>query len=141
MAMGIFEQLAWLTTRVNRLCCAIVGIKIGGLTSTNINITPLEETPGYTITEGGIYQFYGGTGIGIDLTFSFPTSAGQIMHIINTSNNSTLTPVGDRPYDNVSTSPLAAIAASEYYQLISMEDLATPGTFIWRAFKIHPNTI
>jgi hypothetical protein len=138
MAMGIFEQLAWLTTKVKRLCCAIVGIKIGGLTSTNINITPLEGTPGYTITEGGIYQFYGGTSTGIDLTFSFPTSAGQTMHIINTSVDSVLTPVGDRPHDNVSGGPLITIGVSEYYQLISMEDLGIPGAFTWRAFKIYP---
>jgi hypothetical protein len=138
MAMGIFEQLAWLTKRVNRLCCAILGIKIGGLTSTNINITPLEETPGYTITEGGIYQFYGGTGTGIDLTFTFPTSAGQIMHIINTSADSPLTLAGDRPHDNISGGPLITIGPYEYYQLISMEDINVPGTFIWIAFKIYP---
>jgi hypothetical protein len=30
MALGIFEQLSWLTTRVKRLCCAVDNIKESG---------------------------------------------------------------------------------------------------------------
>jgi hypothetical protein len=33
MALGIFEQLAWLTTRVKRLCCAVDQIKQSGVGS------------------------------------------------------------------------------------------------------------
>jgi hypothetical protein len=135
MALGIFEQLALLNKKVNRLCCAI---KNQGLTSTNVYVTDLEGGPGYTITESGIYQFYGGTSIGITLTFASPTSAGQTIYVINTSID-TLTMSGLTPFIGPTGSGLTSISTDTAYHLISMEDATSPGNFIWRAFSIYPN--
>jgi hypothetical protein len=106
MAMGIFDQLAWLTTRVKRLCCAI---KVGAYQSpAPINVADLPASPevGYTITEGGIYQFYGSSISGsTDLAFQDPTSAGQFLIITNVSGSENLqlinAPGSSRPYSSV----------------------------------------
>jgi hypothetical protein len=143
MAMGIFEQLAWLTTRVKRLCCAI---KVGTLQSRTVDITPLEGGPGYNITEGGIYQFYGGTGTGITLNYAYPTSVGQTAYIINTTNSNLITAglsPDDRPLFGADTAaPMPDIGPNEVWLLLSVD--GTPFGFpglIWRGIKLVPNII
>ena len=155
MAMGIFEQLAWLTTKVKRLCCAVEEVKteiqIGALQQFNIDTVPYEGTPGYNITEGGIYQFYGGlVGGGILVNYAYPTSAGQVMYIINAGGNTLVTTglsPADRPFGgafptNVIYDPMPDIQPNEIYQLISVECPPTvgPGTgLIWIGIKMYPN--
>jgi hypothetical protein len=138
MAMGIFDQLAWLTTRVKRLCCAI---KVGALQSRSIDITPLEGGTGYDITEGGIYQFYGGVGTGITINYAYPTSVGQTMYIINTT-STTLVTAGlfpaDRPYEGGTTNPMPDVQSGEVWQLISVSNTSS---LVWRAVKLYPNTL
>lgn len=46
MAYGIFEQLAWLTTRVKRLCCAVDKIKESGAGSYKVYTALLTQTGG-----------------------------------------------------------------------------------------------
>lgn len=142
MAMGIFEQIAWLTTRVKRLCCAI---KVGTLQERTIDAATLEASiTDYPITEGGIYQFYGGTGTAINVTFTYPTSAGQTIYFINNS----LDPFGfngDRPFDGaLDTNITSGGGVNEIWQFISVQ--STPGMgitapFAWRGFKVYPNTL
>jgi hypothetical protein len=139
MAMGIFEQLAWLTTRVKRLCCAI---KVGALQSRNIDITPFEGGPGYDIMEGGIYQFYGGNGTTVFANYAYPTSVGQTMYIINSSSD-TLTTSGlspaDRPFLGGETgTPMSDILPYEVWQLISVDGtpFGAPG-LVWRGFRLY----
>lgn len=145
MAMGIFEQLGWLTTRVKRLCCAINAIKIGGLESRNIDISVYEGGPGYDITEGGIYQFFSGTGAATPVNYAYPTSVGQTMYIINASAD-TLTTAGlspaNRPFDGATTNPMPDVQPTELWQLISVDGIpfGEPGP-IWRGFKVYPNVI
>lgn len=142
MAMGIFEQLSWLTTRVKRLCCAI---KVGAFQERSIDVTPLETDPNpYLITEGGMYQFYGGTATNVTINFALPTSAGQVMYIVNNSTD-TLQFAGDRPIDGASDSAVPGGAGpNEIWQFISTQ--STPGIgfppyLIWRAFKMYPNVV
>ncbi len=137
MAMGIFDQLAWLTTRVKRLCCAI---KVGALQSRSIDATPLEVGIQYDITEGGIYQFYGGTGQTLDLGFSYPTSVGQTMYIYNISND-TFTVLGlngaDRPFEASTTNPIVSINSNQVWQLISVDGTASGYPHpIWRGIVL-----
>lgn len=73
MAMGIMEQLSWLTTRVKRLCCAVDKIKESGAGSYKVysallfqnghndpTTTVLQNTLGvditWTRTNDGVYQ-------------------------------------------------------------------------------------
>jgi hypothetical protein len=146
MAMGIFEQLAWLTTRVKRLCCAI---KVGAYKSpAPINVADVPISPdGYNITEGGVYQFYGTSGTGTtDLLFNDPTSAGQILIIINTSTSENLQLANaidnSRPYySNGSTIP-DFIAPGDTWQFVSVDGsilTMTPNYgFVWVGYKVYP---
>jgi hypothetical protein len=141
MAMGIFEQLAWLTTRVKRLCCAI---KVGTLQSRNVDMNAYELI-GYNITEGGIYQFYNGTSLTTSVNYAYPTSVGQTMYVINNSIDRLTTTglfPGDRPYDGATTNPMPDIEPGEIWQLISVDGapFGLPN-LIWRGFKVYPNTI
>jgi hypothetical protein len=142
MAMGIFEQLAWLTTRVKRLCCAI---KVGTLQSRNVDMNVYEGGPGYSITEGGIYQFYNGTSLATPVNYAYPTSVGQTMYVINNSIDR-LTTTGlspaDRPFDGATTNPMPDVEPGEIWQLISVDGapFGLPN-LIWRGFKVYPNTI
>ncbi len=140
MAMGIFEQLAWLTTKVNRLCCAIVGIKTGGLKMTTIDMnTPPDPI---IITEGGLYNFINGTGAITDLYINIPTYAGQTLYIINSSANS-FSVAGDfitneRPYEGGTAIGVISIASTELWQFLSVENdpLFTTG-FGWRGSRLY----
>jgi hypothetical protein len=144
MAMGIFEQLSWLTTRVKKLCCAINAIRVGGLQSTNVDMNIYESTSGYNIIEGGIYQFINGTSLTTPLNYAYPTSVGQTVYIINTSIDR-LTTTGlspaDRPYDGATTNPMPDIEPGEIWQLISVDGTAFGQPFIWRGFKVYPNAL
>jgi hypothetical protein len=132
MAMGIFEQLAWLTKRVNRLCCAVEN---QGLKSRNVDLTPLQSSPEYTITGDGIYQFYGDATTSVSLNFTSPVSAGQTIYIVNASDN-ILIPGLNPPLDGgTNTSFTSNIDQDFIYQLLSMEDFTNPGSFIWRIYK------
>lgn len=128
MAMGIFEQLAWLTKRVKRLCCAI---KVGALQGKPI--IDMDTALTYTITEGGVYEFIG-SGI---LQFAYPTSDGQTLIVIN-SGVGLLTVTGlfpaDRPFEGGTLNPMPDVQAGEVYQLISING-------VWRASKLYPNVI
>lgn len=141
MAMGIFEQLAWLTNKVKKLCCAINAIKVGGLQSTNVDISIYELGPGYDITEGGIYQFFNGTSVTTAVNYAYPTSVGQTMYIINNTIDR-LTTLGlspaDRPLDGATTNPMPDVEPGEVWQLISVDGTAFgfPG-LIWRGFKVY----
>jgi hypothetical protein len=149
MAMGIFEQLGWLTTRVKRLCCAI---KVGAYKSpAPINVADLPASPqvGYTITEGGIYQFYGTSISGsTELAFQDPTSAGQFLVIANTSNvegiNFTNEAGSSRPYSSDGSNPSVA-SAGETWQFVSVDGSIFTGTpnygFVWMGYKVYPNVI
>jgi hypothetical protein len=143
MAMGIFEQLAWLTTRVKRLCCAI---KVGTLQSRTIDAGPLEGGPGYNITEGGIYQFYGGTGTSFSINYAYPTSVGQTIYIINTTGANLVTQglfPADRPLLDATTgTPMSDIGPNEFWMLVSVDGVpfGAPG-LIWRGVKLVPNII
>ena len=145
MAMGIFEQLGWLTTRVKRLCCAINGIKTGGLKSSTVDISVFEGGPGYDITEGGIYQFFSGTGAATPINFAYPTSVGQTMYIINASADQ-LTVLGlspaNRPFDGATISPMPDIQTGEIWQIVSIDGVpfGEPG-LAWRGFKVYPNIV
>jgi hypothetical protein len=146
MALGIFEQLAWLTKRVKRLCCAI---KVGAYQSPPpINVADLPAPPeaGYTITEGGIYQFYGSSISGsTDLAFQDPTSAGQFLIITNVSGSENLQfsqgPGSSRPYFSDATNPSAA-APGETWQFVSVDGSILIGIpnygFVWLGYKVYP---
>ena len=135
MAMGIFEQLASLTKKVNRLCCAVQN---QGLKSTSIDVSTLiTPDPEYIITGDGIYQFYGTANAFVNISFPNATSAGQTMYIVNASND-ILQPFSNVPLQGGTAGDFTApIPASEIYQLLSMEDFANPGSFIWRAYKVY----
>ena len=142
MAMGIFEQLAWLTTKVKRICCAIVGIKTGGLKMTTIDMsTPPDPI---IITEGGLYNFINGTILTSDIYINTPSYAGQTLYIINGSVDN-LNVLGDfisaeRPYEGGSTTPMSFINSGEVWQLLSVEnDPGFPTGFGWRGSKLYPN--
>jgi hypothetical protein len=141
MATGLFQQLQWLTTRVKRLCCALTGIKVGGLQERTIDATSLEPLPtDYPITEGGIYQFYGGSGTSINVSFTYPTSAGQTIYFINNSLDG-IGFNGDKPYDG-STDNLLPINSlpNEIWQIISVQSTPAMGIsspFVWRGFKVY----
>jgi hypothetical protein len=145
MAMGIFDQLAWLTTRVKRLCCAI---KVGAFQSPPpIDVANVPAFPdGYTISEGGIYQFYGAsTGGSIDLLFNDPTSAGQFLIITNVSGSENLQfsqgPGSSRPYSSDGTNPSVA-SPGETWQFVSVDGSILTGIpnygFVWLAYKVYP---
>ena len=145
MAMGIFEQLSWLTTRVKRICCAI---KVGAYKSpAAIDVANIPPTPdGYNITEGGVYQFYGTSGSGsTDLLFTDPTSAGQFLMIVNVSTTENLqfsqAPGSSRPWFSDGTNPSVA-GPGETWQFISIDGsilTATPNYgFVWLAYKVYP---
>lgn len=144
--MGIFEQLAWLTTRVKRLCCAI---KVGAYQSPSaINVADLPSFPetGYTITEGGIYQFYGSSTSGsTNVAFQDPTSAGQFLMIINTSiSGETLQFINEinssRPYFSNGTNPSTA-APGETWQFVSVDGSVLTGDpnygFVWLGYRVY----
>jgi hypothetical protein len=137
MAMGIFEQLGWLTTRVKRLCCAI---KVGAFQERTLDAATLEIS-GYNITEGGIYQFYGGTNTGFGVTVSAPTSVGQTMYIANASVD-TITIVGPA-YNGTSGSSMQSygpILAGEIWQFISVQGTPVFDTgLVWVGVKLYPN--
>lgn len=146
MAMGIFEQLSWLTTRVKRLCCAI---KVGAFQSPSpINVADVPPSPdGYFITEGGVYQFYGTSGSGTtDLLFQDPTSAGQFLIIANVSGSENLQfsqAIGSsRPYFSDGTNPSVA-SPGDTWQFVSVDGSILTGTpnygFIWLAYKVYPS--
>ena len=145
MAMGIFDQLAWLTTRVKRLCCAI---KVGAFQSPPpIDVANVPAFPdGYTISEGGIYQFYGAsTGGSIDLLFNDPTSAGQFLIITNVSGSENLQfaqgPGSSRPYFSDGTNPSVA-GPGETWQFVSIDGSILTGIpnygFVWLGYKVYP---
>jgi hypothetical protein len=140
MAMGIFDQLAWLTTRVKRLCCAI---KVGAYQERTIDATPLEGASDYPITEGGIYQFYGGTGTAFAASTSAPTSVGQTMYIINASVDSIV--VTGPAYNGTSGTTMQAygsILAGEIWQFISVQGTPVFDTgLVWVGVKLYPNAI
>ena len=135
---------------MKRLCCAIEEVKteiqIGAFQEFTIDTVPYEGGPGYNITEGGIYQFYGGLGSGITVNYGTPASAGQIMYIINAGGNTLVTAglsPADRPLLGGDTStPMPDIAPTEVWQLISVDGtpFGAPG-LIWRGFKLYPNVI
>lgn len=141
MAAGIFEQLSWLTTRVKRLCCAI---KVGAFQERTLDAAPLEIS-GYNVTEGGIYQFYGGTGTNFSVTTSAPTSVGQIMYIVNTSLVNSII-VSGPAYNGTSGTNMQSygtIAPGEIWQFISMDSvpgITGPG-LVWIGVRLYPNVI
>jgi hypothetical protein len=148
MAMGIFDQLAWLTTRVKRLCCAI---KVGAYQSPPpIDVANVPVSPdGYPITEGGVYQFYGSSGIGTtNLFFTDPTSAGQFLIIVNVSTTENLqfgqASGSSRPYFSDGTNPSVA-GPGETWQFVSVDGSILTGIpnygFVWLAYKVYPNAI
>jgi hypothetical protein len=53
MAMGIFEQLTWLTTRVKRLCCAVEQIQQSGAGSYRVYTALLTQSGGDDFTNFG----------------------------------------------------------------------------------------
>lgn len=148
MAMGIFEQLSWLTTRVKRLCCAI---KVGAFQSPPpINVADLPPLPdGYIITEGGVYQFYGTSLAGTtNLLFQDPTSAGQIIIAMNTGTDNIQpanVPGSSRPYYSNGTAIPDVIAPGDTWQFVSVDGsilTATPNYgFIWVGYKVYPNIL
>ncbi len=148
MAAGIFDQLAWLTTRVKRLCCAI---KVGAYQSpAPIDVANVPVSPdGYNITEGGVYQFYGTSGTGsTDLLFNDPTSAGQFLVIANISTTENLQfaqgPGSSRPFFSDGTNPSVA-GPGETWQFVSVDGSIFTGTpnygFVWMGYKVYPNAI
>ncbi len=140
MAMGIFDQLAWLTNKVKKLCCTI---KVGGLQHRSVDAALYESPNSYTITEGGIYNFYGGTGVNSNLDFTCPTSYGQTMYIVNVSTTNQLTTGGAicKPLDGTTTTSSPIIGVGETWLFISIDgtqfDPLTP--IVWRGFKLYPN--
>jgi hypothetical protein len=145
MAMGIFDQLAWLTTRVKRLCCAI---KVGAYKSpAPINVADLPALPdGYNITEGGVYQFYGASTTGTtNVRFQDPTSAGQIIIAMNTGTDNIQpanAPGSSRPYySNGSVIP-DVIAPGDTWQFVSVDGSILTGTpnygFVWVGYRVYP---
>ena len=133
----IFGRLDWLTKRIKSVFSAT---KTGNLQTYTINAADIETGSGeYIIKEGGIYQFYGGTGTGLTLRFPYPTSPGQIMYILNSSSDTFniegLAPA-DRPLVGSETaSAMPNVEPKSIWQLISVD--GTPFGFpglIWRGF-------
>jgi hypothetical protein len=149
MAMGIFEQLAWLTKRVKKLCCAI---KVGAYQSPPpIDVANTPAFPdGYPMTEGGVYQFYGSSTTGTtNLFFTNPTSAGQILTIMNTSGSESLqlvdAPGSSRPYYSSGSTIPDNIAPGDTWQFVSVDGsilTMTPNYgFVWVGYRVYPNAI
>lgn len=74
MALGIFEQLTWLTTRVKRLCCAVDKLKESGAGSYKVYTALLTQSGDDTIsaiinssplTIGVTYEIVDNTGINV----------------------------------------------------------------------------
>jgi hypothetical protein len=92
MAQGIYEQLAWLTTRVKRLCCAVEQLEQGGGTESYKVYTALltqtdEDAPIAIVLENtlGATLSYSRTNIGqyvITTTGTFPQD--KTWAVINT---------------------------------------------------------
>jgi hypothetical protein len=140
MAIGIFEQLGWLTTRVKRLCCAI---KVGALQERTIDAEPIETGSDYDITEGGIYQFYGGTGLSFNVFMSPPSSVGQTIYIVNASIDNIGVDSNASVYEGASSTLLSPtvniIVPDDIWQFISVQGTPVGNTgLIWRAFKVYP---
>jgi hypothetical protein len=145
MAMGIFEQLSWLTTRVKRVCCAI---KVGAFQSPSpINVADLLPFPdGYTITEGGVYQFYGASTTGTtNVGFQDPTSAGQIIIAMNTGTDNIQpanAPGSSRPYYSSGSVIPDFIAPGDTWQFVSVDGSILTNTpnygFVWVGYKVYP---
>jgi hypothetical protein len=146
MAMGIFDQLAWLTTRVKRLCCAI---KVGAYQSpAPIDLTSITE---YTLTEGGVYVFDGSPSSSISLFFQDPTSAGQKMTLMFMVPSSVLFYISVAP--GSTTCPFFATtqnsfcgsvtppAGEEIWEFVSISaDLPFVGSagYVWVGYKVYP---
>lgn len=79
MAMGIFEQLAWLTTRVKRLCCAVDQIKESGAGSYKVYTALISQT---------------GEGSQPDTMDAGPLTVGVTYTISNYTGNDDFTNVG-----------------------------------------------
>ena len=78
MAMGIFEQLSWLTTTVKRLCCAVKELQEnpaggGGYTIVNVSSTTYNAAQ----TSGTIIILVDAATAGGNVTVNLPTAVGN----------------------------------------------------------------
>jgi len=84
MAYGIFEQLAWLTTTVKRLCCAVKELQEGGGGGgggyTIVNVTSTTHTA--TETSGKIIILVDAATAGGNVTINLPTTVGNTAEFI-----------------------------------------------------------